>query len=199
MPSPSEWSSCSARISPARVSRSTTSPSTPRPSRPGSSSSPTATPPWIWTPSPNCPARRVGATRRPARRRGQLRAEGQLARGRPSVDHRKHFRRARGRKVELQLADGTGLTGRIGDVDGGALRLITRVRSDWAVRQIPLADIAKAVVQVEFFNSRCVSWNCWVKPERRPEHEYRHGRIARHRVDRGSPRENSSTPSSQRC
>jgi ribosome maturation factor RimP len=52
--------------------------------------------------------------------------------------------------VELQLADGTGLTGRIGDVDGDALRLITRVRSDWDVRQIRLADIAKAVVQVEF-------------------------------------------------
>lgn len=72
----------------------------------------------------------------------------------PGVDRplttEKHFRRARGRKVELQLADGTGLTGRIGDVDGGALRLITRVRSDWAVRQIPLADIAKDVVQVEF-------------------------------------------------
>jgi len=72
----------------------------------------------------------------------------------PGVDRplttEKHFRRARGRKVELQLADGTGLTGRIGDVDGDALRLITRVRSDWDVRQIRLADIAKAVVQVEF-------------------------------------------------
>lgn len=72
----------------------------------------------------------------------------------PGIDRplttEKHFRRARGRKVELELADGTGLTGRIGDVDGNALRLITRARSDWDVRQIPLVDIAKAVVQVEF-------------------------------------------------
>ena len=72
----------------------------------------------------------------------------------PGVDRplttEKHFRRARGRKVELELVDGTGLTGRIGDVDGGALRLITRARSDWDVRQIPLSEIARAVVQVEF-------------------------------------------------
>jgi ribosome maturation factor RimP len=64
----------------------------------------------------------------------------------------KHFRRARGRKAELTMADGSRLTGRIGGTDGGRLRLVVaeRGRSGWAVREIPLADITKAVVQVEF-------------------------------------------------
>lgn len=72
----------------------------------------------------------------------------------PGVDRplttEKHFRRARGRKVELDLADGTRLTGRIGDVDAGALRLVSKAGSDWDIRQVRLADIVKAVVQVEF-------------------------------------------------
>ncbi len=62
----------------------------------------------------------------------------------------KHFRRACGRKVDLQLADGSELTGRIVGVTGGALRLLVRDRADWTVRARPLADITKAVVQVEF-------------------------------------------------
>lgn len=62
----------------------------------------------------------------------------------------KHFRRARGRKVELDLADGTTLTGRIGDVDSRAVRVVTKARSDWAAREVALVEIVKGVVQVEF-------------------------------------------------
>ena len=48
----------------------------------------------------------------------------------PGVDRpltcEKHFRRARGRKVELALTDGTDLTGRVGEVRDGALNLVVR-------------------------------------------------------------------------
>ena len=62
----------------------------------------------------------------------------------------KHFRRARGRKVELSLADGSQLTGRLGETRGDTVALVIRDGRDWAVREIPLAEIVKAVVQVEF-------------------------------------------------
>lgn len=62
----------------------------------------------------------------------------------------KHFRRARARKVDAYLTDGTTVTGRVGAVSDGAVDLVVRDRSDWTVRRIPLADIVKAVVQVEF-------------------------------------------------
>ena len=62
----------------------------------------------------------------------------------------KHFRRARGRRIDVELADGSQLTGRAGGVENGALRLVIRERSDWVVREIPLTDLSKAVVQVEF-------------------------------------------------
>ena len=62
----------------------------------------------------------------------------------------KHFRRARGRKVELSLADGSQLTGRVGPTRDDAVALVVRDGRDWAVRDIPLAGIVKAVVQVEF-------------------------------------------------
>ncbi|MBV8929940.1 MAG: ribosome maturation factor RimP [Mycobacteriaceae bacterium] len=74
----------------------------------------------------------------------------------PGVDRpltsEKQFRRARGRKAEVTLSDGTQLTGRIGETANGQLRLVVRpsARQDWAVRELPLGDIAKAVVQVEF-------------------------------------------------
>ena len=64
----------------------------------------------------------------------------------------KHFRRARGRKVELVLADGTQISGRIGEMSEDTLSLVVRddrVR-DWTVRPVSLGEIAKAVVQVEF-------------------------------------------------
>ena len=62
----------------------------------------------------------------------------------------KHFRRARGRRVELALSDGSQLTGRVGETRGDAIALVVRDGRDWAVRQIPLVEIMKAVVQVEF-------------------------------------------------
>lgn len=72
----------------------------------------------------------------------------------PGVDRplttEKHFRRARGRRVDVVLADGTRLTGRVGETGGGAVALVVRAGRDYGLRRIPLADIAKAVVQVEF-------------------------------------------------
>ena len=64
----------------------------------------------------------------------------------------KHFRRARGRKVELTLSDGSVLTGRLGETGGGAVRLVVREGrgANLSVRELPLDSIAKAVVQVEF-------------------------------------------------
>lgn len=65
---------------------------------------------------------------------------------------RKHFRRARGRKVDITLTDGSQLTGRVGETDGDTVALV--VRGDrgrgWEVRTLPLDAVTKAVVQVEF-------------------------------------------------
>ncbi|OBK73520.1 ribosome maturation factor RimP [Mycobacterium sp. 1165178.9] len=72
----------------------------------------------------------------------------------PGVDRpltsAKHFRRAHGRKVDVVLSDGSKLTGRVGATTDGAVALVIRAGRDWAVREIPFGDIAKAVVQVEF-------------------------------------------------
>lgn len=72
----------------------------------------------------------------------------------PGVDRpltsSKHFRRARGRKVELALSDGSQLTGRLGETRGDTVALVIRAGRDWTVREIPLAEIVNAVVQVEF-------------------------------------------------
>ncbi len=72
----------------------------------------------------------------------------------PGVDRplvgEKHFRRAHGRKVELELTDGETFTGRVAGVVDGVVRLVVPVRTGWSTREISLADIAKAVVQVEF-------------------------------------------------
>lgn len=62
----------------------------------------------------------------------------------------KHFRRARGRKVELALSDGSKLTGRVGATLGDTMALVVRQGRGWGVRNIPLVEIVKAVVQVEF-------------------------------------------------
>jgi ribosome maturation factor RimP len=62
----------------------------------------------------------------------------------------KHFRRACGRKVELALSDGSQLTGRVGETREDTIALVVREGCDWTVRQIPRAEIVKAVVQVEF-------------------------------------------------
>ena len=74
----------------------------------------------------------------------------------PGVDRpltsEKHFRRARGRKVELALTDGTEVTGRVGEISDNTLMLVIRDdrARDWKVRPVPIGEIAKAVVQVEF-------------------------------------------------
>jgi ribosome maturation factor RimP len=74
----------------------------------------------------------------------------------PGVDRplstEKHFRRARGRKVELTLSDGSQLTGRLGEIRGGTVRLVVRegARANFSVRELPISGITKAVVQVEF-------------------------------------------------
>lgn len=72
----------------------------------------------------------------------------------PGVDRpltaEKHFRRARGRKLELTLADGAVLTGRLGVISDGVADVVVRSGNGWTVRPIPLAEIRKAVVQVEF-------------------------------------------------
>jgi ribosome maturation factor RimP len=72
----------------------------------------------------------------------------------PGVDRpltsAKHFRRARGRKIELALSDGSQLTGRVGETRVDTIALVVREGREWAVRQIPLVEIVKAVVQVEF-------------------------------------------------
>jgi ribosome maturation factor RimP len=64
----------------------------------------------------------------------------------------KHYRRARGRKVELTLADGSQLTGRVGQTGDGTLHLVVREggSANYSVREIPLSGIVKAIVQVEF-------------------------------------------------
>ncbi|ORA07451.1 ribosome maturation factor RimP [Mycobacterium arosiense] len=72
----------------------------------------------------------------------------------PGVDRpltsAKHFRRARGRKVDVALSDGSTLTGRVGETGDDAVALVVRAGRDLTVREIPLGDIVKAVVQVEF-------------------------------------------------
>jgi ribosome maturation factor RimP len=74
----------------------------------------------------------------------------------PGVDRplktEKHFRRARGRRAEVTLADGSRLVGRLGETTSGQLRVVlpARARGDCTVRDVPLESILEAVVQVEF-------------------------------------------------
>jgi ribosome maturation factor RimP len=72
----------------------------------------------------------------------------------PGVDRpltsEKHFRRARGRKVEIALSDGSQLTGRVGETRDHTIALVVRSGRDWTLREIPLNEIVKGVVQVEF-------------------------------------------------
>ncbi|MDZ4266197.1 MAG: ribosome maturation factor RimP [Mycobacterium sp.] len=64
----------------------------------------------------------------------------------------KHFRRARGRKVEMTLSDGKTLTGRLGEATGATVRLVMRegAHGGFEVRDIDLDTVVKTVVQVEF-------------------------------------------------
>jgi ribosome maturation factor RimP len=64
----------------------------------------------------------------------------------------RHFRRARGRKVELTLADGSQLTGRLGELAAGMLRVVVAEGAPgrYSVREVPRDAVVKAIVQVEF-------------------------------------------------
>jgi ribosome maturation factor RimP len=74
----------------------------------------------------------------------------------PGVDRplkaERHYRRARGRKVELELSDGTQLTGRLGELAEGVVRLVVagKRQGDYAVRELPFGEIVKGIVQVDF-------------------------------------------------
>jgi ribosome maturation factor RimP len=63
-----------------------------------------------------------------------------------------HYRRAQGRLVELTLADGSTLTGRLGELHGATVDVVVRdgPRRGLTVRAVARDDITKAVVQVEF-------------------------------------------------
>ncbi|MFD4183494.1 ribosome maturation factor RimP [Rhodococcus sp. NPDC058514] len=61
----------------------------------------------------------------------------------------RHWRRARGRKVRIDLADES-LTGRIGALGDGVIAIVLPGKGGPSVREIALADIGSAVVQVEF-------------------------------------------------
>ena len=75
----------------------------------------------------------------------------------PGIDrpltHERHWRRARGRKVRLTMSEDKGgetLDGRIGKVADGSLDLVIGGKTNPTVRPVALADVANAVVQVEF-------------------------------------------------
>jgi ribosome maturation factor RimP len=58
----------------------------------------------------------------------------------------RHWRRNQGRLVEVRVDGGKTVTGRIASSDDTAVRLDV----DGATREIPYADVAKALVQIEF-------------------------------------------------
>lgn len=63
----------------------------------------------------------------------------------------RHYRRAKGRKVEVTLTDGSQVTGRLGETTDGIARLVVADRrAALTIREISIDDVANAVVQVEF-------------------------------------------------
>lgn len=58
----------------------------------------------------------------------------------------RHWRRARARRVEVRLTDSTTVDGRVGPADDEAVELLVSGR----LRRVSYADVARAVVQVEF-------------------------------------------------
>lgn len=71
----------------------------------------------------------------------------------PGIDRplsaERHWRRARGRKARIDLAGET-VVGRIGALGDESVAVVMNGRGGLTVREIPLADVQKAVVQVEF-------------------------------------------------
>ena len=68
--------------------------------------------------------------------------------GRPLTEPR-HWRRAQGRKAKVELADET-VVARIGELVGDEIRLVLPARSGPVVRSVPLSEVRRAVVEVEF-------------------------------------------------
>jgi ribosome maturation factor RimP len=72
---------------------------------------------------------------------------------RPLTEPR-HWRRSRGRRAAIELVDGTALLARIGALagDGSTVTVVVPAerRAAPTLRDIALAEVAKAVVQVEF-------------------------------------------------
>ncbi|MFI8567217.1 ribosome maturation factor RimP [Rhodococcus sp. NPDC078407] len=67
---------------------------------------------------------------------------------RPLTEAR-HWRRARGRKVRIELAESK-LDGRVGELDADSVTVVIKDKGVLSTRSIVLADVVKAVVQVEF-------------------------------------------------
>ena len=67
---------------------------------------------------------------------------------RPLTEAR-HWRRARGRKVRIELAEGK-VDGRVGLLDGDAVTVVIKEKGVLSTRSIVLTEVVKAVVQVEF-------------------------------------------------
>jgi len=71
----------------------------------------------------------------------------------PLVEHR-HWRRARGRQVELTYVDGAGgpSRGRVGDLDEerGVVRIVSRAGRGITVDSVALDTVARATIRVEF-------------------------------------------------
>ena len=66
----------------------------------------------------------------------------------------RHWRRARGRQVDIDYVDGASgpARGRVGDVDIGAgtVRLVTTSGREITAHSVALVDVARAVIRVEF-------------------------------------------------
>ncbi len=85
------------------------------------------------------------------------------------------WRRNRGHLVDITFTDGTSLTGRIGSVTDDEVRIITAAPTKKGqplklkgikVRPVAFAEVAKAVVQIEFSQSRQLDWEIAQDDER---------------------------------
>lgn len=67
---------------------------------------------------------------------------------RPLTEER-HWRRAQGRKVLVELAEES-VTGRVGRLSDAGVDIVVKAKGGPVVRRVELEDVRKAVVQVEF-------------------------------------------------
>ncbi|OZC45042.1 ribosome assembly cofactor RimP [Rhodococcus sp. RS1C4] len=71
----------------------------------------------------------------------------------PGIDRpltlERHWRRARGRAVRIELPDEK-FDARIGALDTGVVTVVTKTKGVLSTRRVALTDVVKAVVQVEF-------------------------------------------------